>query len=79
MLLKVHQDSREVQLSRSHVQRSTAVFYASVSASFIIEQEGLPIIEADGGSLKLNGDSPTRRLSELQHRAGLSGSTTTRV
>lgn len=50
---------------------STAVFYASVSASFIIEQEGLPLMEADGGLRKWNEDSPQRRLSELRHRAGL--------
>jgi len=50
---------------------SEAVLYASISASFIIEQEGLPVIEPDGGSWKWNADSPQRRLSDLRHRAGL--------
>ena len=53
--------------------RPTAVLYASVSASFIIEQEGLPHLELDAGSWKWNGDSPQRRLSELRQRAGLYG------
>jgi len=48
-----------------------AVLYASVSASFIIEQEGLPLIDPDGGSCKWNGNSPQRRLSDLRHRTGL--------
>jgi len=48
-----------------------AVLYASVSASIIIEQEGLPLIEPDGGSWKWNGDSPQRRLSDLRKRSGL--------
>jgi len=56
-----------------------AVLYASVSASFIIEQEGLPLMESDGGSWKWNGDSPQRRLSELRHRADLQGRVATRV
>jgi len=47
-----------------------AVLYGSVSASFTIEQEGLPLIEPDGGSWKWNGDSPQRRLSELRNRTG---------
>lgn len=48
-----------------------AVLYASVSASIIIEQEGLPLIEPNGGSWKWNGDSPQRRLSDLRKRSGL--------
>jgi len=47
-----------------------AVLYASVSASFIIEQEGLPLIEPDGDSWRWNGDSPQRRLSDLRNRIG---------
>jgi len=53
--------------------RSTAVLYASVSASFVIEQEGLPLMEPDGGSWKWNGDSPQRRLSDLRNRSHLLG------
>jgi len=48
-----------------------AALYATVSASFVIEQEGLPLIEPDGGSWKWNYDSPQRRLSDLRHRTGL--------
>lgn len=55
----------------SYGERPTAVLYASVSASIIIEQEGLPLIEPDGGSWKWNGDSPQRRLSDLRKRSGL--------
>lgn len=46
-----------------------AVLYASVSASFIIEQEGLPSLEPDGDSWMWNKDSPRRRLSNLRNRA----------
>jgi len=46
-----------------------AVLYASVSASFVIEQEGLPLVEPDGGLWKWNGDSPQRRLSDLRNRS----------
>ncbi|KAH7930302.1 Ribokinase-like protein [Leucogyrophana mollusca] len=47
-----------------------AAFYASVSASFTIEQGGLPIMtgNADGGAEEWNGDLPRRRLEELQQR-----------
>jgi len=46
-----------------------AVLYASVSASFIVEQEGLPSVESEGGSW--NGDFPQRRLSDLRKRSSL--------
>lgn len=46
-----------------------AVLYAAVSASFVIEQEGLPSMEPGGGSW--NGDSPQRRLSDLRRRSGI--------
>jgi len=49
-----------------------AVLHASVSASFVIEQEGLPQIQPDGRSWKWNEDSPQRRLSDLKTRSGLS-------
>ncbi|KAL7282156.1 hypothetical protein ACG7TL_003625 [Trametes sanguinea] len=50
-----------------------ATLYASVSASFIIEQEGLPrlthAVDETGRQVELwNGDSPQRRLKELQDR-----------
>ena len=49
---------------------SAAVLYATVSASFIIEQEGLPRlsnrINADGSMTELwNDDMPKRRLDKL--------------
>lgn len=47
-----------------------AALYASVSASFVIEQEGLPSIEPDDRSWKWNGDSAQRRLSNLRNRSG---------
>lgn len=49
--------------------RSAAVLYASVSASFVIEQEGLPLMEPDGASWRWNGDSPQRRLTDLRNRS----------
>ncbi|KAJ7699867.1 Ribokinase-like protein [Mycena rosella] len=45
-----------------------ATFYASVTASFVIEQGGLPTISVVNGSTQWNGDSPERRLHELQTR-----------
>ncbi|KAH7916744.1 Ribokinase-like protein [Hygrophoropsis aurantiaca] len=47
-----------------------AAYYASVSASFTIEQGGLPIMTgmAKDGSEIWNGDSPRRRLEELKQR-----------
>ncbi|KAJ7117412.1 Ribokinase-like protein [Mycena crocata] len=45
-----------------------ATFYASVTASFIIEQEGLPAISIENGSTQWNGDTPQRRLDELKAR-----------
>ncbi|KAH6915139.1 Ribokinase-like protein [Coprinopsis sp. MPI-PUGE-AT-0042] len=47
-----------------------AVFYASVSASFIIEQQGLPTMEAssDTGDASWNADSPKERLRKLKER-----------
>ncbi|EPQ59546.1 Ribokinase-like protein [Gloeophyllum trabeum ATCC 11539] len=48
-----------------------AVFYATVSASFIIEQEGLPRLSAAEDASELwNDDSPQRRLEELRARVG---------
>jgi len=47
-----------------------ATFYATVSAGFTVEQEGLPILSsaaASGDSLEeWNSDSPHRRLEELR-------------
>ncbi|KNZ74422.1 hypothetical protein J132_06934 [Termitomyces sp. J132] len=46
-----------------------ATFHASVSASFIIEQEGLPILSQDKvGNFVWNGDVPHRRLNILLAR-----------
>ncbi|KII95784.1 hypothetical protein PLICRDRAFT_693926 [Plicaturopsis crispa FD-325 SS-3] len=48
-----------------------ATFYATVSASFIIEQEGLPKLTKFGdapATEEWNGDSARRRLEELQTR-----------
>ncbi|KAI0921495.1 hypothetical protein AcW1_004546 [Taiwanofungus camphoratus] len=50
-----------------------ATFYATVSASFIIEQEGLPrlthVTDGSRGMIEQwNEDSPVRRLEELQRR-----------
>ncbi|KAJ6539158.1 Ribokinase-like protein [Mycena capillaripes] len=45
-----------------------ASFHASVAASFIIEQEGLPIISVVNGTTQWNSDSPQRRLEDLKKR-----------
>lgn len=50
---------------RNCAKSSTAVLYATVSASFAIEQYGLPPIGPDA---LWNGDSPERRVNELQNR-----------
>lgn len=54
-----------------------AMYYASVSASFIVEQHGLPTLSSpglEGEDETWNGDQPRRRLSNLldrhQHEAG---------
>jgi len=51
-----------------------ATFYATVSAGFTIEQEGLPnlSVTTTAGNLgeEWNGDSPQRRLKELRTRHG---------
>ncbi|OCH94244.1 Ribokinase-like protein [Obba rivulosa] len=52
-----------------------ATLYATVSASFVVEQAGLPVLtrvtDNDGTVHELwNGDSPERRLKELQKRLG---------
>jgi hypothetical protein len=44
---------------------SIAVLYATVSASFVIEQYGLPPV---GPGALWNGDNPERRVKELQSR-----------
>ena len=47
----------------------TATFYATVSASFTIEQQGLPILSSNpGDEPRWNGDSPARRVDELKAR-----------
>ncbi|CDO74016.1 hypothetical protein BN946_scf185043.g65 [Trametes cinnabarina] len=58
-------------LTNENVREAT--LYATVSASFTIEQEGLPrftlATDANGHQTELwNGDSPQRRLEELQER-----------
>ncbi|EIW61851.1 Ribokinase-like protein [Trametes versicolor FP-101664 SS1] len=61
-------------LSNGDVREAT--LYATVSASFVIEQEGLPrLTQVDGDAAdgraraeQWNGDSPLRRVEELQRR-----------
>jgi len=51
-----------------------AMFYASISASFTIEQTGLPIITRraeETESEMWNNDYPHRRLADLRKRKGL--------
>ncbi|KAJ7781450.1 Ribokinase-like protein [Mycena metata] len=45
-----------------------ATFHASVSASFVIEQEGLPTMSNVNESTQWNGDTPQRRLVDLKKR-----------
>ena len=44
-----------------------AILHASVSASFVIEQEGLPVISEEPKGT-WNGDDPFRRLDILRKR-----------
>jgi hypothetical protein len=67
--MEVRPDSNVIDGVRCPLTHSKAVLYASVSASFIVEQEGLPSIQPDDGSW--NGDSPQRRLSDLRKRSSL--------
>lgn len=67
--MKVSLNLKVADSIRCPLTRSIAVLYASVSASFIIEQEGLPSMESDGRSW--NGNSPQRRLSDLRKRSSL--------
>lgn len=58
-------------LSDELVQRWSAAFFATISASYTIEQHGLPRItrpSSDVLSEEWNGDSPWRRLEELKAR-----------
>ncbi|KZS97999.1 Ribokinase-like protein [Sistotremastrum niveocremeum HHB9708] len=49
-----------------------AILYATVSASFVVEQLGLPKVDTTDPNNNLwNGDSPRRRLEELRRRVGL--------
>ncbi|KAL1761399.1 Ribokinase-like protein [Schizophyllum commune] len=45
-----------------------ATYYASVSASFIIQQFGLPLMEVTENGTLWNGESPEKRLAELRRR-----------
>lgn len=47
--------------------RWAATMYATVSASFVIEQEGLPCL-SEGSVVRWNGDDPLRRLETLKKR-----------
>lgn len=47
-----------------------ATFYAAVSASFIVEQEGLPLLSRNKDHLLWNDDFPRRRLDALVTRHG---------
>jgi hypothetical protein len=44
-----------------------ATLYASISASFVIEQEGLPVMSGELAET-WNGDDPFRRLDILRER-----------
>lgn len=45
-----------------------AMLYGTVSASFTIEQLGLPKLAIDNGKETWNGDSPSRRLQDMKDR-----------
>lgn len=47
-----------------------AVVWASVAASFIVEQEGLPSMSKVLGRELWNGDDPWERVKELKRRTG---------
>jgi hypothetical protein len=48
----------------------TATFVGSVSASFVIEQQGLPKMESTSHGETWNGDLPHERLRLLKARHG---------
>lgn len=53
-------------MNRSHGQ-SLAAYYATISASFAIEQDGLPkLSKASDGSEVWNSDAPKKRLANLK-------------
>lgn len=56
-----------VQHKRLMLTAYPAALYASVSASFIIEQSGLPTVTPDNSG-HWNNDSPARRLEALKAR-----------
>ncbi|OCF35948.1 pfkB family carbohydrate kinase superfamily protein [Kwoniella heveanensis CBS 569] len=45
-----------------------ALLYATISASFVVEQFGLPTLTSDDGEERWNDDSPKRRLEDLRQR-----------
>jgi hypothetical protein len=51
----------------AHGSAKSATLYATVSASYIVEQMGLPTL-SHSGCEEWNGDSPSRRLEELRLR-----------
>jgi hypothetical protein len=76
LMSKLRADSRTVHARNTTlrvdelIQRSAA-FFAAISASYTIEQHGLPrITRPSSGVLseEWNGDSPWRRLQELKAR-----------
>lgn len=52
---------------KQFIRVGLAALYATVSASFIIEQEGLPVVTYTPTE-EWNGDQPLRRLDALRQR-----------
>jgi hypothetical protein len=51
---------------------AVAAYYATVSASYAIEQDGLPRLALDRDSREIwNGDEPLERLGKLKARRGV--------
>jgi hypothetical protein len=71
LMSKLRANSRTVHARRGLIQRSAA-FFATISASYTIEQHGLPRITRPSSDVlgeEWNGDSPWKRLQELKARS----------
>lgn len=61
---------RYLFISRAIPNVRPAVYYASVSASFVIQQLGLPRLTISSkGKEEWKGDDPYKRLAELRERS----------
>ena len=60
--------SAEIRATDVPATRTEAALYASVSASFVCQQFGLPLITRTEGRVLWNGEDPHERLRALRER-----------